>query len=229
MHLFHSYQSPKRLPDLASSRSELLERVVRILESGQPRHIILRGKPGSGRHTLAHAIFQFGPSLKRRHRFRLSASELATALYEPVETSEFFRELSLFTTGQARALILLDAAEPVTESIEKHESRRLTRFFRDLIEPHNLRCTVIADDEGTARLLGVSSVLRTIFTVVDVPSLDEHEVRDLLNQRGIDQALGDEAVSLVTRFLPKIGLPGGVLQLMSDAEALASQQHETAN
>lgn len=194
--------------------------------SKEPRHVILRGKPGSGRRTIARALFQYAPELGRRSVFTLDAGEVVSALYEPLDTGELFRTLTMFGTKHKGALVLIEAPELITDGIEKHELRRLTRFLRALAQDHDIRCIVIADDLQTAQLTTSSPALSTLFTIVDVKSPTDEIVANILHAEYDSQALVREAIALTHRFFPHRGLPGGAQLLLRDASAVATQRHK---
>lgn len=217
-----TYHSPRALPSLAASRLTTLERAGRTLTS-TPHHLVLRGLAGSGRSVLAHHLLALAPSLGRRNRFVLSSDELATELYEPADSSEYFTKLRSFAEQRRRSIILLPDIGPLADGVTREDVRRLARFFRELTA-YDIHVVTTALDEEILTLTALSQTLASCLTSIDVPRLEDTEIQAILGQHGAGE-LANAVAALARRFFPSVGLPGAALMLWHGAASIAAQQH----
>ncbi len=219
------YKTPRSLPSLVPSRLPTFNRVLRALQSDNQHHILIEAPEGSGRRTLAAHIMALAPRLGRKHRFVVSAGSLTGTLYEAPDPTAWFQNLHSLARRYPRALLLIEQPELLIESIERHELRRLVRFFHETIKNFDLRCLVIATPTSQSELLGRSKTLETLIQTVELPPMTSGEVESIVSARS-DKAWADEVIELASRFFPASALPGSGTQLLRLAAAIATQSQE---
>lgn len=213
---------PSTKPIISQSRHPVVNDMLRALEGSNSQHLLIRGLPGSGRHTVAQAVISLGKKIGRKHSRILDVGGLATALYESADSSELFASIREMAKSYRGALIVIDSPDLLIDGVERHETRRLVRFFTELLSPHDLRVLLIATEDQAVTLLNLSPSLPKLFSSHTVPALSEAETVDIISDK-IDVRLAESIVDLACRFSPREGLPGSAISLLQASSDRATQ------
>lgn len=223
MQLFYPYKIRTMPSD--DSRRHTINEVLRSLEGSSPAHIVLKAKEGSGRRTVANAVFTVGKNLGRRHLLRLDTAALSTALYEAFDTTDLFESIRQSAKSYQRGLVLIESPDLLIDGVERAEVRRLVRFFTELLDPFDIRCLLIASEDQAIQLQNLSPGLMKLLTIVDVSALSQQQTVEIL-ATSTSTELSRQLADLAIRFYPHRGLPGGALKLLGDAKDVASQNKQ---
>ncbi len=221
MQLFYPYKVRPLPTD--DARRDTINSLLRLLEGSSRTHVLLKAKEGSGRRTVANAVASLGKGMGRRHILRLDTGALSTALYEAFDTTELFESIRQSAKSYQRGLVLVESPDLLIDGVERYEVRRLVRFFTELLEPHDIRCLIVATDDQALQLRNLSPSLKKLLSVIEVPPLTAEQTRSILAQT-VATDLAAEAIDLAVRFYPHRGLPGGAIRLLADAQDVASQK-----
>lgn len=223
MQLFYPYKIRSLPTD--DARHETINGLLRLLEGSSRTHIVLTAKEGSGRRTVANTIASLGKRLGRKHILRLDTGALSTALYEAFDTTELFESIRQSAKSYQRGLLLIESPDLLIDGVERSEVRRLVRFLTELLEPHDIRCLIVATDDQALQLRNLSPGLKKILSITEVPPLSQERTTGILTKT-VPYELAEQTVDLAIRFYPHRGLPGSALTLLANAQDVASQKKQ---
>jgi ATP-dependent Clp protease ATP-binding subunit ClpC len=224
------FDSPPALA--VGRRADIVELVAAALEETPRRSMLLVGRHGVGKTSLARAA---ADRVQGIHVLEASAGELQAGAVYVGELEQRAKELLERMHGQPFVLHIpnLEAALLAGQHLRSHYG--LLDLLLPAVAAGELTVLAEATPEGAERLLSERPQLSTLFGLVQVRPLEERDAVAValhaLEHDGYDIDASAEtlhaAFALAEGFLPRIASPGNLLRLVRAATADGSARGAT--